>query len=422
MKKLLYLLVFLLIVYFGLEFSFIKLSKGHNVEYKIVTNKSEFLVKEIYTHRKNELKSYYFEIDYNNNTFNFQTLENFKSANYIIKEIYSYSNDNYNCIYPIFKDERTVTDVICKKDNIQYLYNTIKGKDKQLDKFVSSLNNYNENNFKYSTKNKIEATPVTLYTDNIVDKHYLYLSNYRGIYLINKKDNIRNIELFNSDIYNNKINGIVNENYITANYNKDYKFNEFYLVNIKNGKRKEIISDKAISLDSYNQGSIDNDLYLFNRSDKIQYRINVKNKTVSKIGSTSKGIQLYKNQKFIVGSAYDAYNKELTFNKYSYSNKFNNKTYSKVDKVGNKISGYYYLYEKQDNYYNVYKVSMQNKNILTYLFKTTDINNIEYVEGYIYYKYGNNLYYYKDNLTSKVLLKNTEFEFNNTIKFGIFVD
>lgn len=421
MKKLVNLLIVLLILYFGIEILFVNLNKGHIVEYKIKDKENEFLVKEIYTQKqKNEKNNYYFEIKKDDLVFNFQTYEDLKKANYVIKNIEYFENDNYKCIYLTSKSNLPITDVICSKENIQYYYHTIKNQDKELDNFVKNLKNYNKLTFKDNKKSKIDADPVILYTDNLVNNHYLYLENYKGIYLINKKDNIKNINLFKQDVYKNNLSILSNEYYITGDYNSDYKFHEFNLINIKNGKKSKITSDNEIALTSYMQGSIDKEIYLFDKSDKKQYRINLKNKTVAESGNTSRGINLYKNGEYVIGSAYDAYKKKLTFTKYTEDNKFNDKEYAKVDKVGNKLSGYYYLYEKDGNGYKVYRVNVQNKDVYTYLFKTTSLETY-YYEDYIYYRVGDYIKYYKADECEKTLLKNKEFEFNNSIQFGLYV-
>ena len=98
------------------------------------------------------------------------------------------------------------------------------------------------------------------------------------------------------------------------------------------------------------------------------------------------------------------------------------KEYDKVEKIGNKLSGYYYLYLKNDDIYDVYRVSVQNKKILTYLFSTDDLNNVYYYKDYVYYKDNLNIRYYQNELGKKTLLKDTEFEFNKSLKFGLYVD
>lgn len=420
MEKLVKLLIILLILYFGIEISFINLNKGHNLEYKIKKDDNTFYIKEIYTKkRKNEIDNYYFEIKINDDIFNFQTYKDYKRANYIIKDIEYFSNDNYKCIYLKDKEEKQISDVICLNNGIQYFYNTIPVKEKSVDEFVKKLKGYNNN--KENLKNKIDAKPIIFYRDNIIDNHFLYVENYKGIYLINKKDNVKNISLFKNDVYKNEVSILNNDYYVTADYNQEYNFHEFKLINITNGKKTKIISNDSLSLDSYMQGSIENDVYLLDKSEKKQYRINIKNKTVSLSGNKSKGIEIYKNNMLMTDSAYTAAKEKILFSKYTIDNKFNDKEYEKIEKVGNKLSGYYYLYEKDDNKYKVYRVNVQNKKILTYLFTTDDINNVYYYEDYIYYKDGLYIKYYQDLKGTKTLLKDTEFEFNKTINFGLYV-
>lgn len=420
MRKLINLLLLLTILYFGIEISFVNLNKGHKIEYKIKSNDKTFIIKEIYTQkRRHEKNNYYFEIKVDDTVFNYQTYKNYKRANYIIKKINYFEKSNYKCINLKDKKNLDISDTICMKDNIQYFYNSIKGKNKDVDNFVSKINN----RVKYtdSKKNKIDADPVILYTDNLVDKHYIGLQNYKGIYLVNKKDKVKNINIFKNDVYTNKASIISNRLYLTIDYSKDYRFHNFYIVDIKNGKKKTITADDSISLDSYMQGSVNHEVFLFDRSNKLQYRINLKNKTVKVSGKVSSGIQVYRNNKFEIGSAYDALNNDLRFNIYSSDNKFNDKEYSRVDKVGNKYSGYYYLYVKNKDNYDVYRVNVQNKKVLTYIFTTDDINNVYYFEDYVYYKQGNYIKYYQNDLGIKTLLKNKEFEFNKSLMFGLYV-
>ena len=420
MKKLIRLLILLIIIYFGIEISFVNLNKGHTLEYRINSNKKKFTIKEIYTQKKkNEKNNYYFEIKVDDIIFNYQTYNNYKKANYIIKKIDYFEDSLYKCINIRDKNDKSISDVLCIKDNVEYYYDSIKNEDKELDKFVSKLNGYNK--YTDNKKEQIKANPITLYTKNIVDKHFIALQNYKGIYLVNKKDKIKNISIFKNDIYTNETSTLSNNFYISADYNQKYKFHELYLINIKNGKKGKIISDDEISLDSYIQGTVDNEIYLFDRSSKLQYRINLKNKTVKVSGRTSEGIQIYQDNKFELGSAYDAFSNKILFNKYTSSNKFNDKEYSRVDKVGNKLSGYYYIYIKNNNIYNAYRVSVQNKNILTYLFTTDDIENIYYYEDYVYFKDGKYIKYYQNDTGIRTLLKNNEFEFNKSLKFGLYV-
>ena len=100
------------------------------------------------------------------------------------------------------------------------------------------------------------------------------------------------------------------------------------------------------------------------------------------------------------------------FNNY-YSNDI--KGFDKVDKVGN----YYYLYKKNGSYYDVYYCNKNNKNIRTYLFKTSNIDSVIYFDDVIYYQKDNMIYYYS-NYGSRRVLSYSEFEFNSDLSFGVY--
>ena len=104
---------------------------------------------------------------------------------------------------------------------------------------------------------------------------------------------------------------------------------------------------------------------------------------------------------------------------YKIDNTFNNIKYEKVDKIGNKFSGYYYLYEKINGEYKVYRVNTRNINIRKYLFTTTNINNVVYKDDVVYYINKDTIYKYSEKSGNKSILKSSELEFNDNIKFKV---
>lgn len=415
MKKKAILFVLLLILYIIIQIGFRIFDKGHTVKYTI-KNEQTFRVKEIYTHNvKNEIDNYYFEIEVNKTLYNFQTNKNLNRKSKVIKKIYYFKNLNYECILPVVGNNKYITDIICKKDNAYYYYNSIKNSDPELDKFASKYNVVKDDGELLNNDGNI------FIYDNIMKNHSIVLDNYKGIYLINKKNSLKNIKIFTKDIYSKDVSTLMKKYYVIADYTKEYDFHEFKVINLENYSISKIISNKEISLNSYVQGIVDECIYIFDRTNKKQYKIDVNNKTVVQTGNEKNGIKVYNNGKFTNENVYKAVNKNILFDDYSTDNKFNNISYYKVDKVGNKLSGYYYVYEKVNNMYNVYRANVQNKKNLIYLFKTDNPNSVNYEKDFIYYNNSTFINYFNELTGVKKIAKYNDMEFNKKLKFYVYI-
>ena len=219
--------------------------------------------------------------------------------------------------------------------------------------------------------------------------------------------------MFTKDIYNKKISTFIDHYYFVADYNNDYEFHNFYLIDMKNGKQTKIVSNEAISMYSYINGIIDNSIYLLDSTSKKQYEINIKTKTVIEIGNEKKGILYYDGEIRNV-SIYEALQQELKFN--YYRTDFNKSGYQRVDQVGHN----YYFYQKNDDGYSVYRSNMERPDLLTYLFKTSSIDQILYIDDAICYKNSQFIKYYTDQTGSQKLVKFDELKFNSSLHFGIY--
>ena len=227
--------------------------------------------------------------------------------------------------------------------------------------------------------------------------------------------NITTIKLFKKDIYKKYIKELNDKYYLIADYDNKYEFNKFYLIDIKKGKKETITSNQSISIDSYVQGSYKNDIYLFDKNNKIQYQINIKTKSVKPVENLDNNIKIYSVNKWDKTDIYTASKQLIKFNYYEK----NSKEYLKIDKVGGQKTGYYYYYEKEDNNYNIYRSNI-NKKQKTYLFTTDDISRIKYKNDKIYYIDKDYLKMYSDKTGIKTILKNSELKFNKNLEFYIY--
>lgn len=421
-KKMFYLFLSLIVVYLLFQVILKFTSHGHVVNYDLKAEDIKLEIKEVYTrNEKNEENNYYFEIKDKNNTFTFQIFDDLKQRNYVIKEIAYLQGENYTCIYPTFKTKEQLTDILCMKNDIIYPYQTIKGTDEEVDSFKEALKEiYDEGKYQNDLSDTLKKESITIYRKNILSSHFLAVENYKGLYLINTKDIYKKVELLENDQYKKEVTTFYQDKYITADYNQMYTFNEFYVVDIKNGKQSKIISNTSLNLDAYVMGTIDSKVFVYDRSNKEQYSVNLKNNSISKVGNTSSGIQIYENKTWHDFSSYDAYKEKVLFHEYKIKDEKWSQ-YARVDKIGNQLSGYYYFYEKKNNKYRVYQAPIQNENSKTYLFDTTNLENIVYQEGFIYFMNGTDLCYYNNNTATRTILTNKEFEFNQTLKFGLFI-
>lgn len=416
MKKIFMLLVVLFTLYFGFQIIFRYLDKGHIYEYTL-SNDKKFEIKEVLTQNtENEKNNYYFEIKVDNEIFNFQTFKIYSRATGIIKKIKYFSNANYKCILPLLNKNEQITDMICKKDNIYYYYSSIKGNDPELDSFASD--NLDFEIYKDNTDTIKKTSNIYIY-NNLLENKYITIDYYKGIYVISKNSKYKKIEIFAKEKYSREISTQVDKYYLCANYDEEYEFHEFKLVNLENSKIEKIVSNYAISFDSYIQGVIDNEVYLFDKTNKKQYKINIKNKEVYYIGN-EKGIKIYKNKEFVTENVYKAINENIAFNEYTTDNIINISNYNLLSVNGNKLSGYYLVYQKVNNVYKIYKVNVQNQNIITYLFTTTDINSVKISNDYIFFKDNKEIKYFNELSGTKTLLKYNELEFNNKLKFYVY--
>ncbi len=296
---------------------------------------------------------------------------------------------------------------MCLKDNkINYYHNM---NSKEIENFAKEMKKYgyDKNNYIDSSKSKRINNTLSINKNNFPKTHYIAMETYRGLQLLNSTN--EEVKLFDNDVYKKPISIFTDKYYIVADYNSNYTFKKFYVVNIINGNIKEIRSYDELSFDSIMEGAVDDDIYIYDKDKNAQYKISIEKETVEKETNIK-----YYNGKWSTITKTEA----LKGKKFDNYQSKDIKGYDKVHKIGDN-TGYYYLYQKENNNYNVYRADVQNKKIKTYLFQTSDLNSIIYLNEYVYFIKGNSLYYYNGKGTYKVIT-NKELEFNEDISFGIY--
>lgn len=413
MKKFLMLLLVMLTIYLGVQIAFFYFGKGHETFYKL----NNFDVKEIYTARTdNESDSYYIEINTGKNIFNIQTYENFHKTKKIITNIQYIKTNQYECIYPTFKDNLVNTDILCINNNIIYNYQTIKGKDKTLDSKISQMGTYNGERFKDTSKGEIMSSGRVIYKENILKNHYLAFPTLKGMGLINnylKSKWWYTVDLFKNDVLNPTIFDTVSKYYVIPDYTGAQSFTQFNVVDMVEGTNYKITCRNSISVNSYVMGTIGNIIYLYDITNQKQYEINPIDKDIIEVGNASIGIKFYSDGKWV---KMNSVNVTKTKPQFIYSNITG---YDRIDLVGGEKTGYIYYYKKGNNGYDVYRSARSNTEILTYLFNTETINNVKYYRNYVYYQDNRYLKYYHDSTYIKRIYYIASKEFSGNINFGL---
>ena len=401
MKYLFKTLIIFTVIFFALKCLLYLFDTGHKITYNI----GNFKINETLDTKDNN--NYYFELNHENFKINFQINKDYKKAEKVISKIIYKKIDGYQCILPIFKNNTILTDVMCLKNNeITYASNL---NNEKINSYLKTLKKYgyNQNDYKDNASEIKLSNTQSIYQDNFLENHYIAMETYKGLNLFN--GNTNNVKIFENDVYTKPLSFFTDKYYIVADYTQNYSFKIFHVINIINGKQIDIRSYDEISFDSYIEGAIGTDIYLFDKENSKQYKISIEDESVEEFHDKDH-LQTY-NSKWENMSLSDAINGKL-FNNY-YTDDI--KGYDKVDKVGN----YYYLYQKENNHYKVYRADTQNKKIKTYLFDTTDINSIIYLDDTIYYQNGNTFYYHT-NYGERKVITNTELEFNDDLSFGVY--
>lgn len=370
-----------------------------SINYKLNINENKLKIKEIVNN-----DNYYIEIKTNKNIYPFRIYEDLSNKRKVVKDIYLYKDDNIECVLPVINDE-LYTDMVCYKDEILYNYYNLVGNNTSLDKYVNSIELYNINEFENKAINTetIGTIKYNIFTNL---SNTVAITTYKGLTI-----NDNEINLFKKDIYNNKLSTFIDNYYIIADYEKNYSFNYFYVVNLDNRKINKLESKNDISYDSYIQGIVDNKIYLYDKDNEVQYEIDVKGSSIDIISSDNY-IKYYSNNKWEKMNKTKA-NKEIYFNYETLDNYFT--SYDFVEETDN----YYYLLKKDGISYKLYRVDKDNIDVYKYLLDVPT-TNIYFSNDYLYYVYKNKLFYYSDGTGLKTILENSELEFNDTIKYYIY--
>ena len=243
-------------------------------------------------------KRYYISID---DKYNFDIYKKRGISKLKIKNIKVIESDNLECLYPEIKNVNT--NPLCYYNNEYIDYNLIN------DEVLNEYKNIQE----------FESNGNFYFNNNLTKKEYIYLWNYKGFYRMNR-DKLETLDLFKEGKYDNSLMYKVDNKILFPNYNQEYEFNKFYVINMLNNKMNTIESKYDISYNSYIVGNIDKKVYLFDIKESCLYEIDIKRLTIRLVGSEKLGYFKYEHDKKVSVSVTEYKNKNIVYKEKNDSN------------------------------------------------------------------------------------------------------
>lgn len=339
----------------------------HSRSYEKRYQKNEFEILEKYN---KELKGYFFEITKDNKTWHFVIDHSYMQKRKLINEIKMIEANNTYCIIPNIEKIQTYPQCIEEGKLIDYHLVSNELKEQMDSKYFEEKESINDN---YEKLDLIYLNDKTF-----------YIWNYKGFYTINKKKK-ENLILFDKDIYN--IDNIVQiDNYLVIpDYQESYYFNQFYLINLKDGSKKTWKLKESIYFDGYYLGNYKKSLFYVDKKTKVEWELYPEKKKIRKIGTEQK------DGKILVNGNWE----KISLNKL-----INNRYQFTTNEI--------YNYEISDGFYVSYYGCNAKKKISNQ--KVKEIVKID--KNSVYYIVDESLYYYSESTGEILLMRYFEWNFN----------
>lgn len=416
MKKLFGLIVMIFVLYLSMQAAFNLIGTDHIVEYELENEDVTFNIYEKFTAKKENYKDmYHFKIKVDDIVFDYMINYDFNSNSEVIKEISYYKSDNYKCIFPKYYNDVIINDAICYDNNKFTYFHNIENPEENLLTFIDNLNNkgYKVENWQDNTnKSLVTKKNVIAHMNNIQKNHYIGIIYEKDLYRSNRIDKLVFVDTKRNK---NSVFEFASKNALMIN-NNELSRSTLYVYSIRNSKETEI--KNTIKFQNYKVlGSYNNSIYIYDRDTKKEYEIDLEGKTISEVGNSETNIRYYYNDEIKHDKLENIDIENISFQRHI--SDYTNPDFDITYKIGNEF-GYYYYIKKVDNYYEIYQSNIESKENYIYLFKTTDLDSMIFLDNYIYYLCDNSLKFYNQTLGNRTVIT---FNGDNTgLKYNVYID
>ena len=404
MKKKYVELIKLVVLTLIILFIIILITKLFNKEHTIKYNVNKYRVEENF-YINNDIHHYDFVVSKKKNKYVFYNNNSFGKDKKIIKNIVSKNSGKTTCIMPIYKDNSN-GNILCNYEGrvvTNYYLNDV-----NKDLYKKIVKEFNKDGYDISIKkddNSYKYKKLKIYKNNIDKKETFTLWNYKGLFMINNNKTTYK-KLLKDDKYENKLASVVGKYYVFIDTNNILKGFKLYYYDMEKDKLKDYTDKKKkIDDDIYFCGVYNNELYIYDKHNKKQYRFNPYKSKLKKVGDKVNGFYLVKNNKLENVDYYEF--KEIIYFNNSISNDKLSKLYDSKDIY--MIDNYYYIYSKDGCFYRVNKDNIKDGVLL---FRLNKASYYIIKDNNIIVSRDDNLYRYNDDVGFVNIIKYNELKYN----------
>ena len=405
-KVIAYLFVLILIlVLYEMAFSFLK--TYHNINYTLIKSEGNYEINEIYTKKKSD-DYYYIVVKNDTSSYIFSVLNTFNKRKNIVKDVEQINiNSNVSCLVLSLVDDSNSLP-ICLKDNGLYSYHALEGKYD-----LSSLKKYIKKYEDPKTKIEFEKTnSLNVNYGYIDDNEYIALYNLKEVLFFHNSA-VEILPFSDHDIYKNTYGAMVGKYYLIPEVNNSPEIIKYMIYDVTSQKSELIyLQDHPINTkEMYINGEYDKSLYIVDKSNKVQYRINPKEASMQEVGNTNNEGYVYLDGVLSRENIYKLSEKEIVFSE-------GNDDYSSIKADIVFPQNNYAYYFKNGSFYKVYKTHLDYP---IHLFEASSPNNIKVINNSIYFIDDDTLFKYNEYGLNKIITRD-EFKYNYYNIFDVYVN
>ena len=391
LSKILPLIFFLLLLLVALQLVYSFFKTDHSLTYSIRKDDIIFNVQEDF-HEGN----YYLKISDENHVYHYENRTDFNKQEEILEDIMVSDIDGYRCIYPIYQQvafdtTASYNNISCSKDGVTYMGETLANM-VSLESFQEEIRSKNE--LVYAGWDVEESKETTILQGRYYDKYLLPNFNivvwdYRN--LINLSVDYQSYaKVSEQDIYENKYGSLVGQYYVMPILDDSATYKEYKVVNLFSNAVETYDFPDPISTDSYVNGVQDDKLYLFDRSNLVQYEIDPSDGTVV---NTLEGdnARYFDGENWSTKNVYEMKLEEINFGENLFAIP-ELQAYHPTEIV--ESHRYYYLLVGNQ----IYKFDKEDLNHPVILLTLNSPKELKVVDDYLFYIDGTTLYYYEETI------------------------